>query len=120
MIDESLSAKIYCNLSTRVIRWNAFRDYLKAIQVPTDSCISIAEVNDAISSITETIKTAKKIAEVGIVSEPIQLLPDSELLIKEKKGLRKRCQRVRQVGDKAALNRLTNIIHKLTRNHRAN
>ena len=34
--------------------------------------------------------------------------------------MRKRWQRLRQAGDKAELNRLTNKIHKLTRNHRAN
>ena len=78
------------------------------------------EVDDAISSITETIKTAKKIAEVEIVPEPKQLFPDLDILIKEKKRVRKRWQRLRQARDKAELNRLTNRIHKLTRNHRAN
>ena len=57
------------------------------------------EVDDAISSITETIKTAKKIAEIEIVPEPMQLFPDLDLLIKEKKRVRKRWQRLRQAGD---------------------
>ena len=52
--------------------------------------------------------------------EPLQLFPDLDLLIKEKKRVRKRWQQLRQAGDKAELNRLTNKIHKLMRNHRAN
>ena len=53
-----------------------FRDYLKEIQVPTGSCSSTEEVGDAISSITETINTARKIAELEIVPDPLQLFPD--------------------------------------------
>ena len=73
MIDDCLSAKIYRNFSIRATRWNLFQDYLKEIQVPTGSCSSTVEVDDALSSITETIKTAKKIAEVDIVPEQMQL-----------------------------------------------
>ena len=81
---------------------------------------SIAEVDVAISSITETIKAAKKKADVEIMPEVMRLFPDLELLIKEKKRVRKRWQRLRQDRDKAELNRLTNKIHKITRNHRSN
>lgn len=76
---------------TQVTRWNALQDYLKEIKVTTGSYSSIAEV-DAICSLSETIKTAKMIAEVEIVPELMQLFPELDFLIKENKRVIKRWQ----------------------------
>ena len=54
------------------------------------------------------------------MTEVLLLFPDLELLIKEKKRVRKRWQRLRQDRDKAELNIQTNKIHKITRNHQSN
>ena len=57
------------------------------------------------------------LADVEIVPEVRQIIPDLELLIKEKKKIRKRWELNRQAGEKVELNRLANYIHKITRNH---
>ena len=49
-----------------------------------------------------------------------QLFPAFQHLIKEKKRIRRRWHRYRQAEDKGELNRITNKILKITRNHRNN
>ena len=91
-------------------KWNIFQDYLKEVKLPSGSCSSMVEVDEAIFSITETISIAKKLADVKILLYVRQLFPDLEILIKEKKRITKSWQRYRQAEDKAELNRLTNKI----------
>ena len=74
-VDLNLTAEIRRNFSTRATKWNVFRDYLREISPPSGSCSSNAKVDVAFSSITETIKAARKIADVEVVSEVVPPVP---------------------------------------------
>jgi hypothetical protein len=57
--------------------------FQQEIRVQTSSCSFITVIGDAIRTIVEIIKTAKKRAVVEMVAEIVRLISDLEFLIRE-------------------------------------
>ena len=82
-VDQNLSAKVLRNRETKNVRWDAYRKYLSQVSPPSDELTEIAEVDDAIDALTETIRAAHREVEVEVLPEIFHRFPDPTDLIQE-------------------------------------
>jgi len=117
-VDSALPAQILNRPSDKEVRWDAYREYLKPINFPSDEYHSIDALETGIEAFSNTLVSARRTGEVNRPQEALQHFPDLSDLIVEKRQARRRWQKYKQRKDKVEFNRLTNLIHKLIRDYR--